>query len=92
MVWDYLLANPCVDCGEANPLLLSFDHVRGTKTAKVSDLVGRNVSIEKLRAEISLCEVRCHHCHALKTAAELGHYAGIVRSGTNSWQETETKT
>lgn len=92
MVWDYLLANPCVDCQETNPIVLQFDHVTGKKTAKISTLVNRNISIEKLKLEISQCEVRCSNCHAYKTASEWNHYQGIVRTGIDpGWKSLEEK-
>ena len=25
-IYDYLLSNPCIDCGETNPMKLEFDH------------------------------------------------------------------
>ena len=30
-VYKYLLAHPCVDCGNNNVLTLTFDHVRGAR-------------------------------------------------------------
>lgn len=78
-VWDYLKTHPCIDCGEANPIVLEFDHVRGKKFAQVCKLIKeRTSSIKAIQAEISKCEIRCANCHRLKTAKELGWYSTIV--------------
>ena len=61
--WSWLLAHPCVDCGEGDPVVLDFDHVRGEKDRAVSLMVRNGVSIEKLQAEIDKCDVRCANCH-----------------------------
>ena len=57
----------CVDCGEGNPLVLDFDHVRGKKFANISRMVQCSYSVEKLKEEIRKCEVRCSNCHRIKT-------------------------
>lgn len=59
----YLAEHPCVDCGEADPDVLDFDHVRGEKNANVSDLLWEKSSLKRLQAEVALCEVRCANCH-----------------------------
>lgn len=65
---EYLLAHPCVDCGESDLVVLDFDHVRGKKEVAVSRLIG--ASFERLQAEVAKCEVRCGNCHRRKTVRE----------------------
>ena len=72
-VREYLLAHPCVDCGETRVELLDFDHLRD-KAANVSALVNAGVSPETLGREIEKCEIRCANCHRRKTAAALRSY------------------
>jgi len=71
-VREYLLGHPCVDCGESDPGVLDFDHLRDKK-ADVSTLVQSGVSWESLANEIAKCEVRCANCHRRRTARK-GHY------------------
>lgn len=68
----------CVDCGEADPLKLQFDHVRGEKTRSVADMVSRMCSWKRIKQEIEKCEARCASCHQRKTALERGWYAGLT--------------
>jgi hypothetical protein len=73
-VWDYLSSHPCVDCGEADPVVLEFDHVRGVKAQPIAKMLS-SVAWERIAAEIEKCDVRCANCHRRKTAAERGFYA-----------------
>lgn len=75
--WDYLLAHPCVDCGNSNPIVLEFDHVSGEKIAPVSVLVHDSWSLENIQNEINKCEVRCANCHRIKTSKDFGWYKNI---------------
>jgi hypothetical protein len=70
-LWDYLETHPCVDCGEADRIVLQFDHVRGVKINDVGNMVGR-VADRTLVDEIEKCEVRCANCHTRKTAIQFG--------------------
>ena len=72
MVLEYLLEHPCVDCGESNPIVLEFDHVRGKKYKAVSELMSWDYSLKTLKDEIAKCDVRCANCHRIKTAQERG--------------------
>lgn len=67
-VLDYLLNNPCVDCGEPDPLVLQFDHIAGIKSMDVCKMMRHYVAWSKLKAEIDKCAVRCANCHERKTA------------------------
>lgn len=74
-VLEYFLSHPCIDCGEGDPLVLEFDHVRGVKKGDVCTLLAHNTGWARLEEEIGKCEVRCANCHRRKTAREQGFYA-----------------
>jgi hypothetical protein len=70
--YNYLKHHPCVDCGESDPVVLEFDHVRGEKSNDVSVLISRGKPLDVIQNEIEKCEVRCGNCHRRKTARERG--------------------
>ena len=71
---EYLLAHPCVDCGEEDLRVLDFDHRLGSgKTRNVMLLVNNGYSLARIRAEIEKCDVRCRNCHARVTYERSGH-------------------
>ena len=72
-VGQYLSDHPCVDCGEADPVVLDFDHLRD-KRWDVSFMIANGFTWATIELEIAKCEVRCANCHARKTARELGIY------------------
>lgn len=80
-VWDYLGCHPCVDCGEADPVVLEFDHVQGSKLDDVATLVRRGRAWSVIEAEIAKCEVRCANCHRRRTALVGRWWADITISG-----------
>lgn len=63
----YLCNHPCVDCGESDPVVLEFDHVRGEKVANVANLISGAGKFQRLMDEIAKCDVRCANCHRRKT-------------------------
>lgn len=71
-VFEYLLGHPCVDCGESDPIVLEFDHVRGEKTLAISTMIQRKWATTSIEKEINKCEVRCANCHRRITATRGG--------------------
>lgn len=71
---EYLLAHPCIDCGESDIVVLEFDHCRGDKKLAVASMIHRNYSWKVVLEEIGKCDVRCANCHRRKTAKERNHY------------------
>ena len=57
----------CIDCGEKNPVVLDFDHVKGNKIMCISNMVRNSYSIETIKKEIKKCEIRCANCHRIVT-------------------------
>lgn len=78
LVWDYLEDHPCVDCRESDPVVLQFDHVRGTKIAEVSSLLSWRYSWEKIKKEMRKCEIRCANCRTRKTAKDRNWFNGSI--------------
>lgn len=70
----YLSEHHCVDCGESDSVVLTFDHVRGQKVSNISDMVGNGLSVEAIRAEIEKTEVTCFNCHTIRTQKRSGSY------------------
>lgn len=71
-VWEYKLANPCVDCGEADPRVLDFDHITDDKVNNIARLMGKGLGA--LQREVAKCVVRCRNCHGRITAERGGFY------------------
>lgn len=61
-IWNYLQQHPCIDCGEKDPVVLEFDHVRGVKAGTISHNLD-DWSQARLDEEIAKCVVRCANCH-----------------------------
>lgn len=62
-VFNYLRSHSCVDCGEADSMVLTFDHIYGKKKMDISQMVNQGYSLEAIQKEIDKCVVRCANCH-----------------------------
>jgi hypothetical protein len=70
LIYGFLAQHACVECGEADPRVLEFDHVRGEKKGNISDMVRRGVPWARVTEEIQKCEVRCANCHRRRTVSQ----------------------
>jgi len=59
-------SNGCIDCGEKDPIILEFDHLRD-KSFNLGEALRDWTSVENINAEIEKCVVRCCNCHRKKT-------------------------
>lgn len=69
-IYDYLLDHPCVDCGERDPMRLTFDHKQEKHFDIGKAFIGKAKDLESVQREIRKCEVRCANCHTVKTHKE----------------------
>ena len=67
---DYFLSHPCVDCGESDPVVLEFDHLRD-KEFNIGAAIARN-SWARILKEMEKCEVVCRNCHRRRESTRSG--------------------
>lgn len=80
-VFEYLATHPCVDCGEADLVVLDFDHRDGgNKRQAVSEMMAQGFSVRIVAAEIAKCDVRCANCHRRRTATQFGNWRALALS------------
>ncbi len=86
----YLKAHPCVDCGAANPLVLSIEDRQGETGFSLRERLTEGATWTALRPELEKCEVRCANCRCLRTAHQLGPRRALLRSLGLSDDEPDT--
>ena len=68
-ILNYFKEYPCIDCGETDPIVLEFDHIHD-KLECISQMISKQVNIDRIKNEINKCEVRCANCHNRRHAIE----------------------
>lgn len=63
---EYFSEHPCTDCGETDPVVLEFDHLRDKEFEVGPKLATYPWKV--VLAEIEKCEVVCGNCHKRRTA------------------------
>lgn len=59
---EYKLQNPCIHCGEKEPICLDFHHIHG-KDFNISERVANSYKWEDIIKEIKRCVILCANCH-----------------------------
>ena len=92
---EFFRTHVCADCGEADPVVLEFDHLRDKRFNIGSAVPYRNW--DSILAEIEKCEVVCANCHRRRTAARNGWAravlygeAQVLEAGDENRTRTET--
>jgi hypothetical protein len=73
---EFFAAHPCVDCGETDPVVLEFDHLRDKAFAIGAALSQK--SWNSILEEIEKCEVVCANCHRRRTARRRGALRAVL--------------
>lgn len=69
IVQKYKLEKGCIDCGYNKfAEALDFDHLKDKKF-NISTAYRDNIGWDKVKEEISKCEVVCANCHRVRTAS-----------------------
>jgi hypothetical protein len=73
---EYFQGHPCVDCGETDPLVLEFDHLRDKLFEVTNQFASRNW--QEILDEIAKCDVVCANCHRRRTARRRGSIRALL--------------
>lgn len=85
-VYDRLFLSHCIDCKEGDFLILEFDHVRGSKSANISQMIKKpkTFTLTAVIEELEKCDVRCANCHRTRTRARQKGEETIFQSPKNN--------
>jgi hypothetical protein len=86
-LFEFFEAHPCRDCGETDPMVLEFDHLRDKRFNIGSALPYRNWA--SILAEIEKCDVVCANCHRRRTARRIGSVRAILAHGVDGNADAE---
>jgi hypothetical protein len=76
---EHFKRHPCADCGETDPLVLEFDHLRDKEFCIGTALC--RFGWARIQAEMAKCEVVCANCHRRRTARRRGAIRVLLSEG-----------
>ncbi len=79
-LYEFLLTQKCIDCGESEVLYLDFDHRDpANKSFNLAVAMNRGFAWSKIQSEIEKCDIRCVKCHRRRTAEQFGWFKFLIR-------------
>lgn len=75
----YLREHPCIDCGEKDPIVLEFDHLRDKEFSVGKGI--RDRAWKSVLDEMAKCEVVCANCHRRRTAKRGEFLRAVIANG-----------
>jgi hypothetical protein len=76
LLLEFFRSHPCADCGETDPLVLEFDHLKDKSFNIGHQFASR--SWQAILDEIEKCEVVCANCHRRRTARRQGSTRALL--------------
>lgn len=86
---EFFATHPCVDCGEDDPVVLEFDHLRDKEFDISQGYYSRPWSV--VLEEIDKCEVVCANCHRRRTCTRLGSLRMMLMAEAGDGNRTRTE-
>jgi hypothetical protein len=87
-ILQYLRERQCARCGEADPVVLEFNHLDpALKVANVGEIAAKGFAWGRVEEELAKCEVLCANCHQRHTTiARHSHYKVAEASRGPAWR------
>jgi hypothetical protein len=85
---EYFKSHSCVDCGETDPIVLEFDHLRDKSFDIGQDLLDRKW--QAIIEEMAKCEVVGANCHRRRTARRRGTLRAVLTQSECKGEERAT--
>jgi len=73
---EFFESHPCTDCGENDPVVLEFDHLKDKRFDIGAALPYRNW--QSILDEMGKCEVVCRNCHRRRESRRSGALRALL--------------
>jgi len=80
-------SHPCVDCGEPDPIVLEFDHLRDKRFEVMKQFASRNW--QEILDEIEKCDAVCANCHRRRTARRSKSLRFVLTQGQETLERQD---